>query len=414
MVSRSGSSQLALVAALAVAALVVAAEPAAAQRFYFNPEFRVEVRYTENPFFRQVGETDTVGRFVVVLPVRREFRLGGSIEGVYSPAIEQYRRSDDLDNISHRFRLNFVARTAPHTDLSLFAAYTRAQEQARLRSVEDIDLFLGPRLDREIYRAGVNYARRLSERWTLGLSASYLKYEFETIEGVSPSGFDFGTLDRSGYRGRATGAYDVTRNTRIGLSYGWERYTFGGGGEETTQLASFTLRHAFSERLELDLEIGAFTTSGRDARGRDISRNGAYGAIAVTQGFRRVSLRLFARHRPSPGGALPGPSTDTVLGLMLSKAHVRRWGWELVARYGQRDSIDPALETLESWAYGGRIEYFIRRIFSVRLEGVYTDQSGPPAFEVEYWRVGLSAVWTPLGRTRLGGGAEAVPTFEGE
>ncbi len=414
MVSRSGSSQLALVAALAVAALVVAAEPAAAQRFYFNPEFRVEVRYTENPFFRQVGETDTVGRFVVVLPVRREFRLGGSIEGVYSPAIEQYRRSDDLDNISHRFRLTFVARTAPHTDLSVFGSYTRAQEQGRLRSFEDVDLFLGPRLDREIYRAGVNYGRQLTSRWRLGLTAGYLKYSFESIRGVDVDGFDIRSLGRSGYRLGAGATYELTRTTRLGFAYGWEEFSFDGGGNQTTQIASFTLRHAFTERLRFDLSLGVFETTGTNAIGEDFTRRGGQGSIALTRAFRRVGLRLFARHRPSPGGTLPGPSTDSAIGLLLFKTNVRRWGWELVARYGRRDSIDPTFELIESWAYGGEVEYFIHRLFALRLEGVYTDQTGPPRFEIEYWRVTLSAVWTPLGRTRLGGGAEAAPTFEGE
>ncbi len=412
--SRVRASHLAIVAAIVLATLAAASEPALAQRFYFRPEFRLEVVYTENPFFIEAGGTDTVGRFVVVLPLRREFRLGGSIEGVYSPAIEQYRRSEDLDNISHRFRLTFVARTAPHTDLSIFGAYTRTQEQGRLRSVEDIDLFLGPRLDREIYQAGVSYGRQLTERWRLGLTAGYLRYTFQTIRGVGVDGFQIGSLDRSGYQARASAAYELTRNTSIGVAYGWEEFTFGGGGEETTQLTSFTLQHAFTERWQLDLALGYFTTTGRDGRGRSFTRHGGQGSLALTREFRRVGLRLFGRHRPSPGGSLPGPSTDTTVGLLLYKADVRRWGWELVARYGRRDSIDRAIGRIENWAYGGEIQYFIHRLWSFRLEGIYTDQTGPPRFNVEYWRVGLGVVWTPLGRTRLGGGPETEPSFEGE
>ncbi len=419
MVSRFGTSKLAVAAVAAVAAIVAVAalaEPALAQRFYFTPEVKVEVQYTENPTFRGTGptETDTVARLVLTLPVRRDFRLGGSIEAIYSPAIQQYRRSEDLDNISHRFRLTYVARTAPHTDLSVFGAYTRSQEQGRVRSFEDIDLFLGKRLDREIYRAGVNYGRQLTSRWQLGLGVGYVKYTFQTIRGVDVEGIDIASIDRSGYRGRASAAYDLSRSTRIGVAYGWQEFSFGGGGNETSQQVSFTLTHSFTERWELDLALGVFETSGRTARGQSFTRHGGQGAIALTRAFRRVGLRLFARHRPSPGGSLPGPSTDSAVGLLLYKAHGRRWGWEAVARYGRRDSIDPAIERIENWAYGGQIDYYVHRLFGVRLEGLYTDQTGPPRFEIEYWRIGLSVVWTPLGRTRLGGGAEAVPTFEGE
>lgn len=393
---------------VAVAIFLAGATVIAAQQKQFDPQLSVGLFRTSNVAFVGDGPSDTGLRLGLTLPVSRPLQ-NGSLAFRYSAGYQIYDRSTTLDNLSHRVSLAVSKSPSRNTSFGVQAGYIRTQEQGLADSLEETDLFLSQRSERETINFGLSLSSKISTRWEWSLSAGYLDWGFDPIEDFESESSEVALEDRTALSGSFTFARLLSETSALGFSLGYSQFDLEFSGEQDTQMASLVYSRELGERLSLSISAGGFVSSGTALEdvdeGSSDSRSGFQGTLNLSRSLKRVSLSLFAGHMPSAGNDRPGTSVNTIVGVSVSSESARRWNWGVFARYAYRDPNDPTESSLETFALGADVGFVFGRSLSLQLGVNYTDQFGEGAEgEGSYVGAQVSLVWHPLARTRLAGG----------
>lgn len=381
----------------------------------FNPQLAVEQAYNDNVRFvgegdsgAAGGDSDSVTRLSAVLPVVREGKRS-TLHFSYSPSFERHQDLDELDYDSHFLSLGLNTSTSRRSKVSFLSTYARTQMQGRPSSLDEAELFLTGRTNRELFRADLTHGKQLSARWSFRGGLNYGESRFDDIKDFDPAA-PVPLEDRTDYGGTVQLGRAVSEKTTVGLAYGLQRFelepreTTGTSTDETVHSLTFTVDRTVSRRMTLNAAIGGFRSTS-DPETADDPRTGAQANLGLTRAYRSMALSLDASHRPSSGGALAGTSTDSALGLRLNGAALEPWSWSVSSRLARRDPTNDDEEPVHSVAAGGSLERGFARVLALRLSADYVDQtSDEPLLEARYYTAGIGLVWYPLGRTILGGG----------
>lgn len=386
----------------------LAGSPALAQRTTFNPVVGAGAGYTDNvSYIEKNSSSDTFSTLSAELPVVRESRTG-SLSFTYRPTYVDYRDDDRLDHDEHRASLGWTVRPNDRTSFDLSASYSRTQEQAAVpfsEQAEDTDVLLTDRTERDSWDALARVRHSAGQRWEWAATGSWSMREHQTISGFS-SVAPFQVEDRREYGGSLELSREFSRQSTLGLVYGYREFDLDMNPDETSHSLRISFRSQPGRKVSLHAEVGGFYNR-RDTAGGvsgDDSRTGFDGELDVTRLFKEVRLNLSATHRPSAGGHLSGTSTDSSVAFALAGVNERRWRWDVSSRFVYRDPTnrDPAAGSTkprQSVAVGANVEYGPQR-FGVRLGGNVAKESSndPNIGHNSASTVELGLVWYPLMR----------------
>lgn len=398
------------IAALGLLALI--SPPAAAQKTSFNPSVSLNARYSDNlEYVEEDGTDDSATRLSLDLPLARETATG-TLSLRYQPSYIKYRDEDDLDHDEHVADLDWATRLGPKSALGLAASFSRTQAQAATGiserpEVEDTDLLLTERTDRDSFGASLRFDRTEGPRWGWRAALNWVATSHDEIaEAPSTTVTGFEVEDRTEYGASIEALKSLSRSNSIGLRYEHRKFDLDRSPDEDTDSISLTYREELARKLSFELGLGAARTTGDAAGGSegDEDRTDFLGSLGLSRAFRRVRLQVTASHRPTSGGHLEGSSTNTGLGLALSGAQSREWGWNVYSRYAHRKPTDDASESIDTLAFGADVERKFARVLGIRLGGNYVDQSSDESglSDSSAYTIDLGVVWYPRGRAAQG------------
>jgi hypothetical protein len=395
--------------------------PAVAQKTTFNPSIQVDQYYTDNADVgtEDEAESDSVTHVEVDLPVSREWRRG-SWFFTYNPGFEKYSDNDDLDHDTHELRFNLTTAPSRTSSFGLDASASRTQYDPRPGLIEDTDVFLTRRTNRDLYAAVVRYGRSelAGGRWSWTADAGAFRAEYDAISGFDADEDVPAPQDRTSYGAGFGVDREVSRRTAIGGRLEVDHFELDDSGEfgesesETAYAGSFTFRRTLSTKSSLHASAGAYATSSDDSDDPDVEVEdddggdvGLQATVGYSREFRRVSMSLSGAHRPTAGGALQGTSTDTAVAFGLSGLVLRKWNWSWSLRGAHRDPRDDD-ETVTSLTTGAGFERFFARVLSFTMRADYATQEVDDVEDdgaVSVVRGSIGLVYYPLGRTQIAG-----------
>ena len=400
-----------------------------AGRTYFDPSVSLSGAYTDNVNFidfsgSSVGgganfAADTIIRAGVHLPVTRETRTG-SFGFRYDAAYSTYNKNRDLSNLMHLVNFDFNTDFRRGGSLSLGGFYSRSQDQGIPRTIQDPELFLTARTNREFYGARIGYSKSLP-RWNWGVTIRGGETRFDPIGDSSTDDPVPPDLDPSDLalipEGRTyadttfTVSRNVSRRASVGVDYRYRWIDLNRGGTETGHGLRATFGWTFSKSFALRLGVGGFTRE-RDlpdgVTTLDSTETGFVWILAldITPPIRaiqkgKVVLSFDVGVTPTAGGALEGTSTNSRAALYLTKGgRITWWKWGLGTLYTRRDSSFGEGPSYQTWGFDGWLEAYAGEWVAFRLGATWSDQTSsssevrPAAFTTVYG--GL--VWYPKGR----------------
>lgn len=405
-----------------VLALALGAPATAQRRVTFNPYLYLQETYIDNARFSTMAEGDTFTRVAVVLPLTYDMRRQGSLFASYEYYIDRFNDLDDLDNEGQRFNLGYTVKPTAPSVLRLGAAYSERDDQGRINSQLQEDLFLTPRLTRKILRYSASYSRQMTATVSAGVGVTYADFDFERVVSNQNDDLLIGVQSRHGFLYDASVEKRFSERLTTGIGYAYSDFTLEPiendpgerEGEEEIHTLYLFWRYTVGPLWRGDLRLGYYDRDGINTNGTPIDREGGTARLAAFRTFRKTQLELFAGYSPSSEGLLRGTSTVTTLGVALRDVTPGRWDWEVFARAGRRDPADPAQADIDVAATGGYLQWHLQRLLTLRLSTFYTDQESDDFFSNRsVWRISLGLYWFPLGRTQIGG-APAVPFSEFE
>ncbi len=393
--------------------------PAAAQRrLTFNPYLYLEQTYTNNAGFTTLGQGDYYTRAAVVLPVSYDLRRQGNLFVSYEYFVDRYNDLEQFDKEGHRFNLAYIIKPTQPSQFRIGASYTRRDDQGRIGSRLQEDLFLTPRLRREILRVGVGYRRQLSATWSSSAGVTYADYDLDRVISSQDDNILTAVQGRSGWIYDASLGKRLSERSTTGFGYSYSDFTldpvagdpvFNREGEEQIHSAYWFWRYTFGPLWRLDLRLGGYKREGFSSDGRPLDREGGIAHVSGVRSFRRTELEVFGSYAPTSEGLLRGTSTITTVGAALRDITPGRWDWEIFGQTGRRDPADPAEDEVDAIVAGGYLQWHLQRLLTLRLSTLYQEQrSDNFLIDLSAYRVSLALYYFPLGRTRIGG-APAVP-----
>jgi hypothetical protein len=384
--------------------LLLAAAPAAAQETQFDPQISFGLFRTSNVEFVGDGPSDSGFRLGLVLPVTRPLK-NGSLAFSYRTGFQSFDNSSSLNNLSHRLSLVVSKSPTRRSSFGVQAGYTLTQEQGRADSLEEADLFLSQRTEREAANLAFSFTSTIATRWEWGLSAGYWDWRFDPIEDFESDTPTTRLEDRSELLGSVTFARILSQTSALGFSLAYRQFDLEFSGEQETQSASLVYRRDLEGRSSLSLSAGGFVSTGKALEGiggsSSESRSGFQGTLSYGRSLKRMSVSISAGHAPSAGNDRPGTSVNTTLGVSISSQLTKRWNWGVFTRYALRDPNARNEPSVASFALGSSAGVRFRSSLSIHLGLNYTDQFGEnPADEGSFVGAQVSLVWHPLARTR--------------
>jgi hypothetical protein len=388
-----------------ILAIAFASIPAAAQRTTFNPSFEVSRGYTNNVTYSGGSQVpDDFTTLAVILPVVKR-TANGSLDFRYRPSFVRHDRFEQLDRDEHRLRFDFTKATSRLSRFGLRTSYVSSQLQGDASSLDDSDLIVYRRTNRDVALAGLGYesSRLKGWTWNLGLDGAIRRYE--PVSDDEPPVPERRLEDRNELIGSLGFARNLSPRTSVGFVVSQAWFVLEVSGEElSTQLAA-TYDHRIGRHDSLRLALGGYYNTG-DAAGTDPDEPRTGGVVGVrwAHSFRRISLRLYLDHRPSAGGALTGTALQSVLGLAVSSSG-RQWLWGVYPRLARREPANPNELTRTSAALSGEVSRRFSDKLSLRLRSDFLNQyfTGEDEEDRSTFSVYLGLIWSPVGGTRLGG-----------
>lgn len=369
---------------------------ARADKTVFNPSIALGSGYTDNVTLQDGADSDRVDTLEVTFPWERETRRA-RFRAQYQPTFYRYRDAEALDRDDHRFDMNWSSQLNRRTRASLFGSYSQTLEQGTPFLPDDPDLYLTPRAERRRARVVLRLSRQQTERWGWDADLSGYALEQDVVEDLAPPGTVL--EDRSTLGASLRGRYRLSSRSQVGARYGFSRFDLDQSGEEDAHRMAFTYIREVARRLELEVAVGAFRSTGT-AAGVDEERTGATVEVFLTRSLKDWTARLDVAHEPSAGGSLDGTATRTSVGLLLrSSGRAARWIWRFAPRIARRDPTDETLPTLDTYGVRAQLERKIGWRYGVRASGDWFDQEDRDAVT----NVTASFVWYPIGATELGG-----------
>ncbi|MDH3628284.1 MAG: hypothetical protein OEV00_02325 [Acidobacteriota bacterium] len=391
---------------LLAGAVFLSIEPLAAQNVRFDPSIALEQGYSDNVGFSgAMEESDTETRLQIVLPWDRETRKS-RLRFSYTPTLTKFGDFDQLDNDGHKLSMEYDRDFGSGSGLALRLSADRTQTQGDAAGIDDSDLFLTDRTERDRLRADLRYRGNLKGRWGWGGTLGLATTSFEEITDFAPMPLASGAEDRDEIRAGISVTRAISRKSNLGIAYDYGRFDLDMSGNEDSHQVSIVGGYEVSRNERLSYTIGGFQSNGEAAVGgvsTDDSRHGFSASISYEKKMKRAGLNLALRHEPTSGGARVGTSTNTSIALGIAGSIASQWRWSTSTRYAQRDSSDEALATLDTIAVGGEVERDVSGIFSVRLQTNYITQSGGDSATDETSTIvaRLGLVWRPLGRSPI-------------
>lgn len=405
---RKDATRLALRGPITGFVLLLVALPAMAQKTTFDPTIETSSGYTSNVDYGGGEQVpDYFLRFAAELPVIRETATD-LLEFSYRPAIHRYKDFDQLDRDEHRLRLDWNKETGRSSEFNLYTSYIRTQLQGDASSLDDSDLFLFQRTNRQEGLIGVGYDSRFSRLWTwdLQLDGAIRNYDAISDDGSSPPDSEPEVEDRDELTGMFRFSRVLSRRSSVGLALrqAWYRLEFS-GDENSTQVA-VTYDYEVGSRDTLAVELGGYHNTG-DAAGTDPNeaRTGPVFGLRWNHEYQKMDLGLYANHQPSAGGALPGTAIQTVVGLALRSSGPSNWRWGVFPRAAYRDPANPEDSGRTSAALSFEVDRKITNWMSIRLRSdyIYQEYTDPEADDRSSYTAYLGLIWMPKGGTRAGG-----------
>jgi hypothetical protein len=407
-----GAQSIALSVALSAAVL----HPAeSAGRTDFVPIVALDQGYTDNVGF--VGEADEVSgdytaRLGASFQVDHQIRHGYLLAS-YATGYTTFRDNSALNHDGHRLR--FVAYNNPRLNEFRFEAlYRQSQDQGRAEELDDADLFITQRTNRQAYGASVSYYHRFREaKWKLGGYLSADRLEFEVIEG-----FDTGTLlppeDRWSYVGALDFSRALSRRTLLGLIYVHQFFDLDLSGDESVNNVGMTLDYVTSKKSRLYFQIGAYRRDRDRLVEESLDRDeGVQGRLQFSRSFKRSELSFIGGRAASSGGSLRGTAVNTFVGVSLGTLSGTKWQYGGALRFARREPSNPLNSDVSSASASLYMEVLFRETLNnsvgIRINGSYVDQLEDELQDGRntgsFYTLWLGLRWYPLGPTRVGRGS---------
>jgi hypothetical protein len=384
-----------LVSLAAAAALAAGTGPAWAQKTTFNPSVLIEQGYSNDIYYAggEAPDSDTDRRIALEIPYERETPTS-ALRLSYRPSYVRQQEFDELDRDEHRFDLRWNGELSRRSRLRASAHFTRTQSQGSPEQLDDPELFLTGRSDRDVGRAELSFTHAPSPRWTwelLGLSAAY---HFRPIEDFAT---DTDDEDRRDYGATTRFMRTLSRNSSLGLRYDYRRFSLEDSGDDDNHGLAVSWDSRLGQKLSLSATAGVFHSRGDTLP--DGEKTGGYGEFHLNRGFERMRLELGLQHRPSSGGAIDGTSEQTSLDLALaSGARRRAWSWSAGPGAARREPNSDS-DTIYGYGANGFVERRLAGQFALRLRANWYDQSNDDSI----FETGLAFLWYPWAGTALSG-----------
>lgn len=392
---------------LLLAAIAAAAPPVAAQHVTFNPSLSLEQGYDDNVFYNANDQqSDSLTRFNADLPLRRESRTG-FVDLRYRPSILRYSDFDGFDRDEHDLRIRWETESGPRNTFRVDGMYRKTQEYGEVASIDETDLFIGRRVERDRLRAAFDFEREQSARWSWGVNVSGSTTDYgPLLDSTDPSDLE-PPEDKSDYGADLRATWAMSRTSRIGGRYGHREFDLDLSGEESSDTASFLFEKDFDERTSLELAVGGFHSTGTAANpgSPDDSRSGALVEFRFQRLYDRMRLTAVASHLPSAGGVFEGTATTSVVGVQLASLRTRQWRFKVAPRITRRDPSDETEGTRTTIGLLGELERAVSVKLAIRGRARWIDQSNddPAIDDRQSFEAYIGLVWYPLGGTTLGG-----------
>jgi hypothetical protein len=372
---------------------VVASVPASAQT-EFNPSVSGETLYSDNLFYAEssTAVSDTAFAVDLDLPVSRQWRTG-DLEFRYNPRLIRYQDTAELDRTDHF--LGFSLRRDLSRTSNLAFVANASKTQAQLVTPDDPDA-LTERVDRDSYGVTLDYDRQIGQRWRWRASAGARGASNEVLAGV---GTGTTVQDRDQLRFTTGFNRNVSANTSLGLELQFQKNRLDNSGDENVRTALFTVEHEIGARSSLDAGVGAFATDNEDQGLPD--RSGFQVQLGYNRDYRRVSVRVSARHAPTSGGNLPGTSTNTNIGVTLTSLQTNSLFWNVSAVVTRREPADPDLPEVDTQGFFGDLTWLFHPKVGLRFTASSVRQSddAPMGAEIDVLQALAGVVWYPKGHS---------------
>jgi hypothetical protein len=383
-----------------------------AQRDTFNPSVGIGGAYTDN--IQIVGnqqDSDSIVDLVADLPWVRETRKH-TINLRYRPTVLRYDEYDVLDREEHDLAFNFLNRMS-RGRLTVDSRVNFSQRQGDAGSLDESDLFLSQRADRDVYQANVRYSEDRSRRWRWEVMAGGAIRNFDPVEGA-PTGGDPSNVneDRDELITAASLQRNLSRTASLGVEYGYRYFDLEFSGDENSHLLGVVYSKELSRRSEFEVSVGGYFSKGEAVRDpsdptSDDERTGFSGRASYTRDYRSFRLQVDASHLPTSGGNSLGTSTNTVIGLTVRSTADSLWDWRISPRVANRDPSGSD-NNRTSAGLRGMVEraFNRRRDLSIRLDANYVNQSyqNEDQEDRSIFTAALNLLWYPIARTELARG----------
>ncbi len=350
------------------------------------------------------GESDTIVTTGLLLPLRHETPRT-ALELSWQPAREAYRDFGALNNTTHAVRLGWRHDASRRASWTLGAAWDR-RERARVRYDEVADdLVALPRTRVDTLSGRLEGRFDVGRRTRLVAGATWRDTSYDAPRATGPGGLAVRLADSSDTGLSLAFETNLGRRTAFRVRWTGSRIDEGFRGEWDVQrtLVGFVLGSA--ERLQWTVEAGAAWTDVRDPgeSGAEDSPTWGVGTIGVRGpvGRRSGTLTAGAGIDVAGSGGTTGASRTT-FGYLGWRLPVGRWSQvEVVARYAERDPLDPAYARTLTRSYRAAWRAAFSPRFALVLAGETINQSASGSYlaaDATTWSLGIR--WSPTAPRR--------------
>lgn len=384
-----------------------AGEEGGGRHMTFNPSLSVGYGYVDNVVQAGTPSSSTSSSAAsasLTLPVRRDLTRG-RFEVAYRGLFRSYESFNVLDHVDHYLDSRLEHRFRRRSKLELSARYTRTQEGGDPTRLQDGNVYISSRVERESYGASILFDHGIGARWKWSIAtdagkskiASIKDFSPDTPPGIAPEG-------ATSYGGALGIEREVSGRTSLGVRYRYQHFEPDTAPKEDVHEVVGRFTRTFRRKARLGFDFGGFSRS--RAVETDYRTSGFTGGVDYSYGpVGRVRYTIGVAVAPTSGGSLAGTSTDTRVVFTITSENTRKWDLGFASYYARRVASVTTVPDVDTVSGSAWIERRFARKVSIRLDGNWVDQSSSlPGFsEGSYAYVNAFVVWYPLGGTRLAG-----------
>jgi len=352
---------------------MLAAVPGWAQRTIFSPSITLDGVYTDNVQYVGMteggpgceagppcpGESDASARLGLTLALRRE---GAKVAtGVrYVGFLERYKEFTFLDHDEHSAAVELGSLPGGRSSFGFTASYSMGQIQGNPAGSHSVDLYLSERTERRAYGSALRYDRQVSGLWSLGTTGWFSEARFEAVPGESEGSSAAAVEDRVEYGAALSVHREMSARGGIGWEYSFTRFDLEQSGREDVHTVVTRFDRRLGPNGSFSATVGAFERREAQDSADTAEAGGSNVELRVGIGLgrtgKRVTMSVNADRLASPGGALLGTSTDTMLGFTMANRNPVRWSWSVASRYGLREPNLPDQQDVRTISAGATLE----------------------------------------------------------